>query len=185
MRNIDIEMISNYHELKIKEEIKMSSWVIERPADCQSCIAQGNHANTPVIILDTSTIQFENEMDGEIYPQGSIRCRWCGIEITAPSLPESIAKWASFQEIIRVGYSTLNGEAIFKIGEDLTLRDFNNPTAKVIASGRSKQFEGELKYLRISTYIPTGSVRYVVTCNGTQSYDSRCFEDAIVRFNAL
>ena len=75
-------------------------WPLERPVNCESCIGQGHSGNTPKIFLE--------EMSPGNAPKGYVKCEWCGIAITAPTLPEAIHKWRCFQEIIRLGYSCLN-----------------------------------------------------------------------------
>ena len=79
-------------------------WELDRPVDCQYCRGQGHSANTPKIVLDDHQPQTGA-------PRGSVACRWCGYEISAPSLPEAIHKWRCFQEVIRLGYSVLNDKA--------------------------------------------------------------------------
>lgn len=77
--------------------------VIDRPVQCQSCNAQGNSGDTtPKVIIDTSNL------DKVGYLSGSVKCGWCGIEISAPTVDEAIHKWRSVQEIIRLGYSVIN-----------------------------------------------------------------------------
>jgi len=78
------------------------TWEIPRPVDCQSCIGEGNHANTPRIIFQLGNYKG--------IPRGSIVCRWCGIEITAPSLIEAVDKWHRIQELIRLGYSVIQSK---------------------------------------------------------------------------
>lgn len=77
--------------------------VIDRPVPCQSCNGQGHSGDiTPKVIIDTSSL------DKVGYLSGSVKCGWCGIEISAPTVDEAIHKWGRIQEIIRLGYTVLN-----------------------------------------------------------------------------
>lgn len=74
-------------------------WEMERPVDCQSCIGQGNHANTPRILVENN----QDYQGGA--PRGGVACRWCGYEVTAPSLSEAIHKWNRFQQLFSIAYT--------------------------------------------------------------------------------